>query len=143
MWYLARSVTSTWFGCLLVVAVLTAGCSKGPPVGQVTGTVTVDGTPAENGGISFIPVDRKAGTAGAAIKDGRYTAADVPVGKVKVEIRVTKVVGEKKLYDTPDSKVMPITENILPPRYNDRTTLELDVQPGENEKNYDLTTSAT
>lgn len=141
MWYLARSVTSTRFGCLLALAVLTVGCSKGPPMGQVTGTVTVDGTPAKSGAIGFFPVDGNSVTTGAAIKDGKYTA-EVPVGKVKVEINVTKVVGEKKLYDTPDSKVMPVTAQILPPRYNDRTTLELDVQPGKNEKNYELTTTA-
>ena len=140
MWYLARSVTSTWLGCLLAVAVLTAGCSKGPPMGQVTGTVTVDGTLAKTGGIGFFPVDGNSVTTGAAIKDGKYTA-EVPVGKVKVEIHVTKVVGEKKLYDTPDSKVQPMTAEVLPPKYNDRTELELDVQPGKNQKDYDLKTS--
>ncbi|MHB1035946.1 MAG: hypothetical protein ACYC0Y_15010, partial [Pirellulales bacterium] len=66
--------------------------------------------------------------------------AKVPAGKVKVEIRVSKVVGEKKLYDTPNSPVQPIMQEVLPPTYHDRTTLELDVQPGANEKNYALKT---
>ena len=140
MRYLANSATSVCFGCLLAVAMLAAGCSKGPPMGEVTGTITVDGTPAKIGSISFFPIDGKSGTAGAAIKEGKYTA-DVPVGKVKVEIRVSKIVGEKKLYDTPDSKVQPIMEEVLPPKYNDRTELELDVQPGTNKRNYDLETA--
>ncbi|MHB1034841.1 MAG: hypothetical protein ACYC35_14620 [Pirellulales bacterium] len=139
MWYLANSATSVGFGCLLAVAVLATGCSKGPPMGEVTGTITVDGTPAKIGSISFFPIDGKSGTAGAAIKDGKYTAK-VPAGKVKVEIRVSKVVGEKKLYDTPNSPVQPIMQEVLPPTYHDRTTLELDVQPGANEKNYALKT---
>ena len=108
-------------------------------MGEVTGTITVDGVPAKIGSISFFPIDGKASTAGAAIKDGKY-AAKVPVGKVKVEIRVSKIVGQKKLYDTPNSPVQPIMQEVLPPIYHDRTTLELDVQPGTNEKDYALKT---
>ena len=141
MRYVTNSATLICFGCLLTVAALTTGCSKGgPPMGEVSGTITVDGTPAKIGSSSFFPVDRKSATAGAAIKEGKYTAK-VPVGKVKVEIRVSKIVGKKKLYDTPNSPVQPIMKEVLPPKYNDRTELELDVKSGTMEKNYDLKTS--
>jgi hypothetical protein len=139
MRYLANSATAVCLACLLAVVMLATGCSHGPSMGEVTGTITVDGTPAKIGSISFFPMDGKSSTAGAAVKEGKYTAK-VPVGKVKVEIRVSKIVGEKKLYDTPDSPVQPIMQEVLPPKYNDRTELELDVQPGKNEKNYDLKT---
>lgn len=140
MWCYAKAVPSIWCGCLLAVAALVTGCSKGPPMGEVTGTITVDGKPAKIGSITFIPIDGKAVTTGAAIKEGEYTA-EVPVGKVKVEIRVSKVTGEKKLYDTPNSPVQAITNEALPPKFNDRTEIELDVKAGTNKKDYDLTTT--
>jgi hypothetical protein len=35
-------------------------------------------------------------------RSGKFSS-EVPIGESKVEIRVPKVVGKKKLYDTPDS----------------------------------------
>jgi hypothetical protein len=122
----------------LIVAIVVAGCTK-PNVGVVSGTVTVDGTPAISGSIAYFPVNRKSSTAGAEVVDGRYTA-NVPLGVSKVEIRVPKVVGQKKLYDTPDSRTKQILAESLPPKYNDQTELTLDVKPGENHQDYQLTT---
>ena len=62
------------------------------------------------------------------------------MGIKSVQIHVPKIVGYKKLYDTPDSKTHPLMEESLPPRYNANTKLRLDVQPGPNEQNYDLKT---
>lgn len=134
---LARRFSFVWFFCLFGVMAMAVGCSEGPPMGDVTGTVTINGVPANTGSISFFPVDGKSVTTGTKIEGGKYSA-QVPVGKVKVEIRVSKVVGRKKLYDTPNSPVQEILHEVLPPKYNDRTEIELDVQPGENQKNYDL-----
>jgi hypothetical protein len=122
----------------LFALVAVAGCAE-PTTGVVTGTVTVDGSPAKEGSIAFFPVNRKSSTAGAAIIDGKYTAT-VPLGQAKVEIRVPKVVGQKKLYDTPDSPIKPLMDESLPAKYNDASELTLDVKPGENEQDYDLTT---
>jgi hypothetical protein len=123
---------------VLVFAILVAGCAEST-IGVVTGTITVDGAPAKSGSIAYFPIDRKSATAGAEIVDGRYTA-DVPLGASKVEIRVPKVVGQKKLYDTPDSPIKQILAESLPPKYNDQTELTLDVQPGENWQDYKLST---
>jgi hypothetical protein len=123
---------------LLFVVFLTAGCAD-PTTGVVTGTITVDGAPAKTGSIAFFPVNGKSSTAGAEIIDGKYTAT-VPLGAAKVEIRVSKVVGQKKLYDTPDSPIKPIMAESLPAKYNDATELSLDVRPGENRQDYDLAT---
>jgi hypothetical protein len=122
----------------LIFVLLLAGCAE-PTTGEVTGTVTVDGSPAKEGSIAFFPVDGKSTTAGAAIIDGKYTAT-VPLGQAKVEIRVPKVVGQKKLYDTPDSPIKPLMDESLPPKYNDASELTIDVQPGEMQQDYDLTT---
>jgi hypothetical protein len=120
------------------VVLAIAGCAE-PTTGEVTGTITVDGAPAKEGSIAFFPLDRKSSTAGAAIADGKYTAT-VPLGQAKVEIRVPKVVGQKKLYDTPDSPIKPLMAETLPAKYNDASELTLDVKPGENQQDYDLST---
>ena len=124
---------------LAAALLMAAGCSGTPTKGDVAGTVTIDGVPAEQGAITFSPVDGQSATAGGTIEQGRY-AAQVSPGKMKVEIRVAKVVGQRKLYDTADSPMAPIMEEVLPAKYNDATELVVEVQLGENEHNFDLTT---
>lgn len=123
---------------LLVAVIALAGCGKSN-LGTVTGAVTVDGAPAKAGSIAFFPTNGKSPTAGGEIHDGRYTATVSP-GPAKVEIRVSKVVGQKKLYNTANSPVQPILAETLPAKYNDATELVFDVQPGTNEHDFALST---
>lgn len=132
-------------GCLMkqLVAVLfiscvAVGCSD-PTIGTVTGTITVDGEPAETGSVAFIPTDGKGSTAGGKIVDGSYTAV-VAVGVSRVEVRVPKIIGEQRLYDTKDSPVAPVWEESLPEKYHNESELTYDVPSGKSEKNFDLTT---
>ena len=128
------------FTLLAWLAGVAAGCSGGKPGKcEVTGTVNVDGAPAEMGAIAFIPVDGQSSTAGGSIEKGQYEALVAP-GKMKVEIRVSKVVGQKKLYDTPDSPVQPVMEEVLPAKYNDATELVVEISPGANQHDFNLTT---
>jgi hypothetical protein len=120
----------------LIFCLACIGCSRSN-VGTVTGTVTVDGEPAKVGAISFFAVDNKTPTAGAPIVDGAYTA-EVSPGSCRVQVRVSKVVGEKKLYDTPNSPVRKVWGEVLPAKYNDNTELTLDVKLGENKQDYNL-----
>jgi hypothetical protein len=125
---------------LVALSAVAAGCSGGKPgKSEVAGTVTIDGAPAEMGAIAFIPIDGQSATAGGSIEKGRYEAMVAP-GKMKVEIRVSKVVGQKKLYDTPDSPVQPIMEEVLPAKYNDATELVVEIAPGSNQHDFNLTT---
>ncbi|WP_146450383.1 hypothetical protein [Bythopirellula polymerisocia] len=118
--------------------VLLSGCSD-PSTALVTGSVTVDGEPAQIGAISFLPADNQGTPVGASIEDGEYTA-QVPFGLKKVEVRVSKEMGKKKMYDTPDSEVKVIRREALPPKYNSQTELTFDVKPGENRQDYHLKT---
>lgn len=129
---------AAWRKAAPIAILMIAGCEKST-LGVVTGTVTVDGAPAKTGSIAFFPVDRKSPTTGAEIIDGQYTA-QVPFGASKVEIRVSKVIGQRKLYDTANSPVMPLLAESLPAKYNDQTELTLDVQPGRNQQDFQLTT---
>jgi hypothetical protein len=123
---------------LLFVASL-AGCgdSDGAEKHTISGTVTLDGEPVENGTITFVPADGVGPTAGAPIENGQYTA-EVPPGSKKVEIRAAKVVGQRKLYDTPDSPTGDVVEELIPEKYNAKTTLTADVQGEDTDRNFSL-----
>src|SRR5262249_46143837 len=124
---------------LLFAAFMTlAGCSRSN-MGVVIGRVTVDGEPAKVGAISFFAVDGRAPTAGAAIARGKCSPPGTP-GLWLVQVRVSKVVGEKKMYDTPNSPVRKVWAEVLPAKFNDDTQLKLDVKRGENKQDYDLKT---
>jgi hypothetical protein len=116
------------------VLFLALGCAA---ESEVSGTVKVGGADLDSGAILFVPVDGKTGTAGGEIKQGRYSVK-VPVGQMKVSISAPKVVGQKKVYNTPNSPVMPVTAEALPARYNEKTELTLDVKPGRNTKDWAL-----
>ena len=54
-----------------VIAITARGCGTSAPT--VTGTVTVDGHPLENGSITFFPIEKTpGGTSGAAINQGKF-----------------------------------------------------------------------
>ena len=121
--------------CLLIAS-CTAGCAKGPAVGDVSGTVTVNGQPLKEGSIRFIPVDGGAPASGGTIHDGRFEA-QVPVAKQRVEI-VANVIDEVKTPPnaTADQIVM---KKVVPDRYGTGSELTLDVKPGVNESAFELT----
>ena len=126
---------------IVVVAlgcVVSLGCSD-PNIGIVSGMVLVDDAPA-NGSISFVPTNGKTAPQGGEIVDGAYEVT-LPIGDAKVEIRVSKVVGEKKIYEQdPNSPVQDVLAEALPARYNDETELTYDVPSGKSTKDFDLST---
>jgi hypothetical protein len=122
---------------LFAAAVCALASCGDSSLSQVSGKVTVDGQPMEKGAISFFPTDGKSPTTGGAIKAGQYQV-QVPVGAMTVKISMPKVVGQKKLYNTPNSPAYPVTAEALPPRYNDQTTLKLEVKPGTTTKDWEL-----
>jgi hypothetical protein len=73
------------FGCVLFLAWLMVGCGKKP--NYITGSVSYEGAPVQNGYISFIPVDGQGASTGGQIVRGKYKVEDVPPGSKRVEIR--------------------------------------------------------
>ena len=113
------------------------GCGPASKLASITGTVNVNGQPVEKGSISFIPVDGSTQVTGAEIITGKYNSP-IPIGESKVEIRVPKKTGSKKLYDTPDSPIQDTFEELLPVKYNDSTELRFTAVKGSNKNNWDL-----
>lgn len=121
-----------------VAAGLFVGCSSEPSRVSIRGKVTLDGKSLEKGLVEFLPADGKTPTAkGGVIVDGEYTADVVP-GDVLVKIHSSKVVGKKKRYDTPDSPIDEVTEEAIPKKYNEETTLKEKITADRKEINFDL-----
>jgi hypothetical protein len=121
----------------LAALVVAAGCGPGgPETGTVSGEVTLNGQPLKEGLIRFVSVDGKA-AADAPITDGKFTAT-VPTGEMTVSISANKVVGKKKMYDTPDSPTVDETIELIPAKYNSNTELKLTVKAGPQTEKYEL-----
>src|SRR5262245_50489194 len=74
----------TSFTVLILCLASVLGC--GGNGSTVSGTVTFNGEPIENGHINFYPADGKGAPVGGEIKNGKYTAKNVTPGKNKVEV---------------------------------------------------------
>lgn len=124
--------------CLALTAMV--GCGANKPV--VTGVVSLDGKPLDNGTIQFFPVAGDGQTAAAVLgSDGSYRVEASPT-KMKVVIHSVKVLGKRKMYEgQADSPMVEITEELLPARYSDmnKTELSLAVVPGSNKADFALT----
>lgn len=126
--------------CLLLFALVgLTGCNGDAPKGTVNGTVTLDGQPLNDGTVNFDPVDGKSQTASANIKDGKFTAS-VPLHTMKVSFSAPKILGKKKMYDTPDSPTVDEVGELIPEKYNVKSELKITVKSGIQEEKYDLTT---
>ena len=119
----------------VVVAVYLAAVGCGRPAGVVsTGTVTLDGKPVASGAIVFKPEDRSVAAEGSMIEAGRFRVVGKP-GKRRVEISASAPAP-----GTPDPPTGPVQfVEIVPPRYNAKSTLSVDVkEPGPNTFTFEL-----
>jgi hypothetical protein len=120
-----------------LAALLSAGCSDGPPYGEVRGEVTLDGQPVKQGVVRFIPLDGSTPTASALITDGRFSER-VPVTSHRVEISAPRLPpGGPARRGTIDDNT-PL-EELIPERYNLRSELTADVKKGTQDIRYELT----
>lgn len=126
------SVAGPWFGC-----------SRNPLGRQaISGVVTLDGVPLDDGKIEFAPQKQK-GTVGSgcAIREGKYhipTLKGLPPGEYLVRIS-----GLEKHADTNTSfaGIPPPSRERIPPEYNVRSKLIVRVtEDGPNTFNFDITT---
>ena len=93
----------------------------------VSGTVTLDGKKVDGGSITFFSEkDVAAGIqASASIKDGRY------------EILVTPGLKKVKINQTVETRPN-VFEDLIPAKYNSKTTLEADVSQENKQFDYEL-----
>ncbi len=122
---------------VLMATLLAVGCSRCPILGQVTGTVRVNGTPLAGAYVVFTPVSRPGSyVSGYTNGDGVYQLRfstkrpGAPVGIHRVSIRIDE--GGKLARDNGKPAIR------LPAKYNDETALEREVFEGDNVHNFDL-----
>ncbi|MBA2114854.1 carboxypeptidase regulatory-like domain-containing protein [Bremerella alba] len=123
-----------------VTVISLAGCGQntGPALGQVSGTVTLDGKPLSNSMVSFYPDAGGRSAHGITDKSGKYllqftgmkNGALVDTHKVKIETGI----------QLSESETGPKPKKVsqLPARYNKETELTAKVERGSNTFDYDL-----
>lgn len=123
-------------GALVLAALfLTVGCGARDGLTSVTGQVTFDGKPVEEGRILF----RKKGEPGRAfsgpITNGSYSLRCDP-GEMLVEITASRPIPGK--FDTSNGTPEPVGEMYIPARYNSATTLTADVSSSKRTFPFEL-----
>lgn len=124
--------------CLFLLALtsglLAVGCG-GNGLQSVTGTVTFDGKPIEDGRVTFrqIAGDKKAYS--APIVKGQYKIECDP-GKVSVEVTASRIIPGK--FDNSNGKPEPVGEMYIPVQYNSATKLTADVSSSNRVIPFDL-----
>ncbi len=120
---------------LAAVVLLSAGCGKTDSQGRlaVTGTVTFQGKPLDQGTILFTPLDPKAGApAGATIKDGKF-AIDAQKGLAPGKYRVgisSPEAGAKPAPEMPGESGPPAADRIPPDWRGETSKQEIVVEKG-------------
>ena len=129
----ARPTGNAAVAAAVVCLLLLSGCRHGdrPPLGMVSGTVTLDGKPLADARVIFEPAEGGRASTGSTDAEGKYELIYIrkdkgaKLGPHLVRISVTN----------PDAANV----ELLPARYNAQTTLRADVKPGSNEINFTLT----
>lgn len=138
MRHVAFQLLRAWPALALVC--LISGCGSDPyGVSQVTGLVTMDGAPLPSATVSFHPVSGRPAK-GVTDQDGRYELIYIrdvrgaEPGSYTVRITTFREVA-------PDPVPGRVPPEPIPVRYNRRSMLTAEVEAGDNEINFDLTSA--
>jgi hypothetical protein len=123
--------------CLIVLTLL-AGCGRGSTIDRavISGTVSYQGRPVEDGLIRFVPIKGAEGPpAGATIANGAYTVkalGGVPAGVCRVEINGFRPSPASQGPPGSPASEFPRKgrQQYLPPKYNRDSQLEVTIEPG-------------
>lgn len=131
----------TW---LLLVFAMVLGC--GGSQCTVTGTLSFNGQPIQDGSIRFFPVDGTEGPGAVAkIENGQYgitSESNLLAGKYSVQITAVKKTGRmiRPREVMPGDAGTPTEEEIqlIPAKYNSESELRADLHAGENTYDQEL-----
>jgi hypothetical protein len=132
----------------LLVATITvatfAGCQKTSDRLPVSGTVTLDGTPLDDGTIRFSSLGGTAFSGGALIRDGQYVIEaekGLPPGSYHIEITSPDNNSKPILYRTgPDDPGSLTQPERIPPEYNIESRQSVDISADrDNHFVFDIT----
>jgi hypothetical protein len=136
----------SWPWCLALAAVVVApGCRDSNPQNRqaVSGMVTLDGKPLEQGMIVFQPQEQQGTSGGAAVSKGKYSIPrlqGLAEGKYRVEIRASEKGAGMSDAPTPGMPKPPGKE-LIPAEYNSKSDKTVTVTAkGPNEFKFDIMT---
>ncbi|MFN3153366.1 hypothetical protein [Bremerella sp.] len=121
----------------LLISCGSLGCNfdSGPPMVEVSGTVTFDGQPVNDGNIFFRAKDG-GNSYGGKIVQGKYESTVSP-GDKTVEIIAMREVPGVFVSHNPGEK-SPKMEMFIPPKYNRKTTLEISLPQDASQSTQDF-----
>ena len=135
---------------LLVIAVTVAGCPRsGLEKATLSGRITFQGQPIQDGSIRFVPIKGTKGPATVGtIRGGNYTVTargGVPVGTLRVEVEAYRPLPGAKPYTKEQAEGnRGIVEGdypkkqFLPPEYNTNSTHEVTIESGSKTVTKDI-----
>lgn len=127
---------------VLVFGVIATGCG-GDGMSTVEGAVSVDGTPIQQGAITFEPSDGVGPTAGATIANGTYTA-EVPPGQKKVRITGFEITGQVPAYKgMKNSPMRDVVKDIVPEQFNSQSELTFTVESSDTKGDFELNSKSS
>lgn len=125
---------------VLCISVGALGCG-GPKYSPVSGKITMDGNPLPNASVTFQPMSSGdnpnpgVGSAAKTDENGNFTLKisgtedlGAVVGKHRVEINAFDRV--KEIDPTSDKWEKKLPKNLVPPKYNNQSTIEFEVPSG-------------
>ncbi len=125
---------------LFAVFLATMGCGgapEGPALYSVSGAVTFDGEPIEDGRITFRQTDAPRKAFSGEIVDGEYDL-QAEAGAMEVVVIASRPVPGR--FDSSNGTPEPVGEMYIPKKYNDRTELTATIKDeGGNEIPFELT----
>jgi len=146
----SRTITKAWsvlFLLLTAIALISSslGCKEDIERAEISGSITVDGLPLNNGHIRFVPINNSKGPSWAAqVYQGQYStkgSKGAPIGELRVEIlgyRPAKGLSSKS--DDQDAGEGVPQEQYLPAKYNLESEMAMTIESGSGQvqKNWEL-----
>jgi hypothetical protein len=108
------------------------GCGDSSGRQKISGEVSFKGKPVDQGSIEFLPGPGVASHAGAVIENGRYTITaekGLLPGLYAIKISWPDLQGRS---DEAPGVPAAITMDLIPSKYNSKTTLTREIQQGAN-----------
>jgi hypothetical protein len=119
---------------LLVLPLVGCGGTDIPEVGEVSGTVTIDGKPTSGILVSFIPTGGGRPSSGVTNDEGYYELQYSPnaMGALLGTHKVSIVAPEESTVDNPGERSAPlVAKSAIPQKYLDMKK-EVEVKAGDN-----------
>lgn len=115
------------------------GCGPTDGLISVTGSVTYNGEPVQDGSISFTPIDGRGSSGGGVIENGQIVRGKSSPGKIAVQIYANKIV-EKKNPSKEEIERGITSDRVqyLPAPYNQQSKLRIEISESAHNFDFDL-----